>query len=85
MENNYDDIDKEDKTYLERNFYDQFFKGIALLIIITIMLGFFIGLSDDSDFQGEDMLFAEFNLTKKTTTMASTTTGKYSLQVVSPY
>ena len=91
MERNDNDFNNEDETtwemvnksYLERNIYDHFLKGIITLIVMTIMLGFFISLAEDSSYG--DLHFSQINVTERPTTTMSTTTGKCSLQVISPF
>ena len=74
-------------TDSKKNFKVQILRGTILLILMTTMIAFFFDSSEDPYLQSEGFQFSQINLTENptgTTTMTSTTTGKCSLQVISP-
>ena len=74
-------------TDSKKNFKVQILRGTILLILMTTMIAFFFDSSEDPDFQNEGFQFSQINLTENptaTATMTSMTTGKCSLQVISP-
>ena len=75
---------EKNEAHLKSNFYVQILKVAIISMIMMTMIGFFIGLSENSDFQGGVWKISKVNLTgiSKTTTI---TTGKCSLQDIYPF
>ena len=74
------------ETHIKKSVYIQIAKVAVTLIVLITMIGLFIGLSEDSDSQGQVLQPSQVNLTENpiTTTIASTT-GKFTLQFTPPF